>query len=72
MTLEVEATYENGILKLDRELPLPNGQRLKLTVQTPGGRAKGSYGMFPWTGDREELRRFLNDPEEGQWGSRDV
>ena len=31
--LHVEATYENGVLKPDQELPLAHGQRVKLTVR---------------------------------------
>lgn len=59
MNLETEATYENGILKLDQELPLANGQRVKLTVHKPGGRAKASAGIFLWQGDRKDLEHLL-------------
>jgi predicted DNA-binding antitoxin AbrB/MazE fold protein len=59
MHLEIEATYENGTLKLDRDLPVENGQRLKLTVYAPGGRAKASAGMFRWRGDRKDLDYLL-------------
>jgi len=34
MNLEFEATYENGILKPDQELPLQNGQRIRLVAMT--------------------------------------
>ena len=47
MNLEVEATYENGTLKLGAELPLQNGQRVKVTVHQPGSRARASAGIFP-------------------------
>ncbi len=64
--LEIQATYENGILKLDRELPLGNGQRVKLTVQMPTGRAKASAGIFHWQGCQEDLDYLIlsedNDP----------
>lgn len=59
MDLEVEATYDHGTLKLDGELPLTNGQRVKLTVHNSGGRAKASAGIFPWRGDREDLKHLL-------------
>ncbi len=48
MHLEVEATYENGTLKLDRELPLQHGERVKFTVHQCSGRAKASAGIFRW------------------------
>ena len=59
MSLEVEAVYENGTLKLDHELPLADGQRVKLTVHKPGGRAKASAGIFPWHGDRQDFENLL-------------
>ena len=63
MSLEIEATYENGILKLNQQLPLENGQRVKLTIHTPGGRAKASAGMFRWHGlDASRLNRACVTP----------
>jgi predicted DNA-binding antitoxin AbrB/MazE fold protein len=72
MNLEIEATYENGTLKLDQPLPLENGQRVKLTVQKVGSAVERFYGMLPWTGDPEELRRWLTDPDEGIYGGHDA
>lgn len=59
MGLAIEATYENGVLKLDQALPLENGQRVRLTVQTAGGRAKASAGIFRWQGDPKDLEYLL-------------
>ena len=70
-TLRLEAVYEHGTLKLPYELPLQEGQRVLITIH-PGSAAERLYGMLPWTGDPEELHRFLDDPDEGQWGSRDI
>jgi predicted DNA-binding antitoxin AbrB/MazE fold protein len=70
--LRVEAVYEHGTLKLAHELPLPEGQKVLVTVHTPGGAVERLYGMSPWKGDLDEFDRWLNDPDEGQWGSRDV
>lgn len=67
MSLEVEATYENGIFKPDQELPLANGQRVKLTVRKAGIAVDRFCGSLPYTGDLEEFDRWLNDPDEGQW-----
>jgi predicted DNA-binding antitoxin AbrB/MazE fold protein len=66
MSLEIEATFENGVLKPDQQLPLQNGQRGKLTLHAPGGRAKGSAGIFRWQGDRKDLDHLLG-PDNHPW-----
>ena len=70
-TLRIEAIYEHGTLKLPHELPLPEGQKVLITVHSASA-AERLYGMVPWNGDPEELHRYLSDPDEGQWGNRDV
>jgi len=65
MALEVEATYENGVLKPDQPLPLAERQRVTVTIREPGGRAKASYGRIGWKGDPEVVRRIALDPEFG-------
>lgn len=35
MTYELDATYENGVLKLDHPLPLQARQRVKVVVRDP-------------------------------------
>jgi predicted DNA-binding antitoxin AbrB/MazE fold protein len=70
--LQIEAVYEHGTLRLPHELPLQEGQKVTIIIRPGTGAAGRMYGMVPWTGDPEELRRFLNDPDEGQWGSRDA
>jgi predicted DNA-binding antitoxin AbrB/MazE fold protein len=70
-TLQIEAVYEYGVLRLPHELPLQQGQRVTITIH-PSSAVERMYGMLSWTGDPEELRRVLNDPDEGPWGSRDL
>jgi predicted DNA-binding antitoxin AbrB/MazE fold protein len=70
--LEIEAVYEHGTLKLPRELPLQEGQKVTIIIQPTRSAADRLYGLIPWTGDPEELHRFLGDPDEGQWGGRDL
>ncbi len=70
--LEIEAVYERGTLKLSRELPLQEGQKVTITIHPTGSAAEQFYGLVRWTGDPEELHRFLEDPDESQWGSRDI
>ncbi len=69
-TVHVEAVYEHGNLKLPYELPLQDGQRVIVTIH-PGSAVERLSGMLPWKGDPEELHRFLDDSDEGQWGNRD-
>ena len=73
MSLEVEATYENGVLKLDNSLPLEEHERVtvhvkprvKETVQQEGTVAELAYGLIGWTGDPEVVRRIALEPEFG-------
>ena len=66
MAITVEATYENGGLKLDSPLPLADQQRVTIVVQEqPVSRARRSYGIIGWTGDPETVRKAALDPECG-------
>ncbi len=54
--------------KPDHELPLENGARVKLTVQTVGGAVERLYGMIQWKGSQEDLDCLLgrdNHPSAG-------
>jgi len=70
--MEIEAIYEHGTLKLPQELPLQEGQKVTITIHSTDSPVKRLVGLLPWQGDREEFDRWLNDPDEGQWGNRDV
>ena len=72
MSLEVEATYENGFLKPSQKLPLQEGQTVTITIQPVRSAAKRFCGSLRWTRDPEELHRYLNDPDESAWSSRDL
>lgn len=65
MSLEVEATYENGILKLDEPLPLQEHERLVVRILPQASIAEESYGLIGWTGDPSVLRRIAEDDECG-------
>ena len=64
-TIEVDATYENGMLKLDQPLPLGEQQRVRVTVHVGPSRVQQSYGLIGWKGDPAVLRRIAEDPEFG-------
>jgi predicted DNA-binding antitoxin AbrB/MazE fold protein len=72
MLLEVEATYQNGVLKPSQELPLQEGQKVTLTIHPVGGAAQRFCGSLRWTRDPEELHAYLNDQDESSWGPRDL
>jgi predicted DNA-binding antitoxin AbrB/MazE fold protein len=72
MSLEIEAVYERGTLKLPRELPLQDGQKITITIHSTGGAVRRLSGLIPWGGDRGELDRFLNDQDEGVLGDHDI
>ena len=65
MSFTVEAIYENGVLKLDRPLPLEEKQRVKVVVSKEPSVAHRSFGIIGWKGDPEVVRRIANDPEFG-------
>jgi predicted DNA-binding antitoxin AbrB/MazE fold protein len=69
MSLEIEATYENGTLKLDGPLPLAEQERVVVNVQRKGSRARQSAGLLPWTGNLKDLDALLG-PDNQPWEER--
>jgi predicted DNA-binding antitoxin AbrB/MazE fold protein len=65
MTLTVDATYENGMLKLAEPVPLKDHEKVKVTIQSGTSRTDLTAGMLRWTCDAEELRRVAEDDEFG-------
>jgi predicted DNA-binding antitoxin AbrB/MazE fold protein len=65
MSLEVEVTYENGVLKPDAPLPLDEHQRVRVTVHEEASLVERSYGLLGWTGDPDVVRRIAEDDEFG-------
>ncbi len=63
MTLTVEATYENGCLKLAQPLPLQEHEKVLVTIQMKTNWIDETYGICGFTGDTEELRRLALYPE---------
>lgn len=66
MVLEVEAIYERGTLKLPSELPLQEGQKVKITVHAMGSAVDRLYGMLKWTGSQQDLD-YLLGPDNHPW-----
>jgi predicted DNA-binding antitoxin AbrB/MazE fold protein len=67
--LEIEAIYEKGTLRLARELPLAEGQKVQITIHPPGGVVERSYGRLQATLSPEELERIARNPESGSSAS---
>lgn len=65
MAITVEATYENGVLKVVGPLPLHEHEKVQVTIHTGASLARQTAGMLRWTGDVETLERIAEDPEYG-------
>ncbi len=65
MAITVEATYENGVLKPVRPLPLQEHDRVQVTIHVKQSVARESAGMLRWRGDWETLHRLAEDDEFG-------
>jgi predicted DNA-binding antitoxin AbrB/MazE fold protein len=72
MYLEVEATYQNGVLKPSQDLLLQEGQKVSLTIHPIEGAARRFCGSLRWTRDVAELHAYLNDQDESSWGPSDI
>jgi len=71
MSLDMEATYENGVLKLDRPLPLQEQERVRITIHTKISRARLTYGLMGCENmDPKDVDYLVNDPENYPWESR--
>src|SRR5262249_54657403 len=64
MTITVEATYENGVLRPSQPLPLKEHEKVRVTVETKANWVEATYGILRWSGDPEELRRLALSPTD--------
>jgi predicted DNA-binding antitoxin AbrB/MazE fold protein len=67
MSIEVEAIYENGVLKLDQPLPLQEHERVTISIKLSVDRARDSYGCVPAPTDLEALEYLAHSPENSSW-----
>jgi predicted DNA-binding antitoxin AbrB/MazE fold protein len=63
MVHSVEATYENGLLRLAQPLPLKEREKVHVVVYAGPSRVRETAGMMGWTGSAELAERFAMDPE---------
>ena len=66
MTHTVDATYENGTLKLAHPLPLKPNEHVRVTVETQTSPLLQAYGILGWEGDHESLQRLIEESEFDQ------
>ena len=66
MTHTVDATYENGMLKLAYPLPLKPNEAVRVTVETQVSPLLQAYGILGWKGDHESLQRLIEESEFDQ------
>jgi predicted DNA-binding antitoxin AbrB/MazE fold protein len=67
MTLEVEATYEDGLIKPDNPLPLRQHERVLVTIKPRVDLVKETYGLISWQGQFEALEFLARSPENSVW-----
>lgn len=67
MSITIEATYEDGVLKPKRPLPLEEHARVRVTVDEEAAwrltRVRATAGLLGWKGDAETVERIALDPE---------
>ena len=69
MSITVEATYEDGVLKPAQPLPLPEHEKVRITIDDDSAwrtsRVRATAGLLGWRGDAEIIERIALDPEFG-------
>jgi len=61
MPLEIQAIYENGVLKPEHPLPLEERQRVTVVIHDGTTVAEQMHGIIGWRGDAETVRRIANN-----------
>ena len=63
MTVTVDATYENGALRLLQPLPLREHQKVRVSIEVEPSLLLRAYGMMGWKGDAETIERIALGPD---------
>ena len=63
MSITVEATFENGVLRPLQPLPFAEHQKVTITVRPAETVAVDRYGLLGWQVDPEVLRQVAMDPD---------
>lgn len=62
--INVEATYEQGTLKLPHSLPLRDGEKVTVTIHPPR-RSGRRRGLINWKGRAEDLDYLILSEDVG-------
>jgi predicted DNA-binding antitoxin AbrB/MazE fold protein len=65
MTITVDATFTNGVLRPDRPLALPDNTRVRIVVESAESAVDRTAGILPWKGEPAQLEQVALDPEFG-------
>ena len=63
MTITVEATYENGTLKVAQPLPLKEHEQVRVTIQPKTNWVDETRGILGWKGSAKLAEQFATDSE---------
>jgi predicted DNA-binding antitoxin AbrB/MazE fold protein len=67
MTLTIEATYEDGVLKPLAPLPLKEHEKVRVTIDADAewraSRVRATAGLLGFKGDPKIIERLALDPE---------
>jgi predicted DNA-binding antitoxin AbrB/MazE fold protein len=63
MSITVDATYVNGVLKPAQPLPLKDQEQVRVTIDSKSSPLMQAYGIMGWTGSPELADRFALAPE---------
>ena len=63
MPITVAAIYKNGVLEPIGDLPLKEGEAVRITVRTAEDLVREGQGLIGWRGSHEELEALLNDQD---------
>lgn len=63
MTITIQATYENGVLRPAHPLPLQEREHVRVTIHRSDSLADQTYGMIGWSGDKDTFDRLLQESE---------
>jgi predicted DNA-binding antitoxin AbrB/MazE fold protein len=63
VSITIEATYENGVLKPVQPLPFREREQVQVTVRRPTSLADQTFGMIGWSGDGDAFDRFYKETE---------
>lgn len=58
MTITIEATYENGVLKPSQPLPLKEHEKVRVSVHSDRSPLLEAYGIMGFKGTPEEADYF--------------